>query len=276
MCCLEKLLAREVLDSRGSPTIEVEARAEGGVKGYAITPSGSGHETYAARELRDSESPRHGGRGVLRAVALIVSEISPALRGMNIEDQAAIDAAMVRLDGTANKARLGANALLAVSLAVARAGAVSRREELYVYFNALWKARLGPGEPSGPLLPVPIVHMINGGSHTARHLDFREFLMIPVGARDFAEALDMASSVYRSLGEILHKHGHPAHLVGAEGSYGPKLWRQCAGGRSYSGGGHGRRARDRPGRRDRPRRGGQPASRTIDVFLPTHPRPRGA
>ncbi|WP_435017798.1 phosphopyruvate hydratase [Tundrisphaera sp. TA3] len=224
MCRLEKLWAREVLDSRGSPTIEVEAIGEAGVRASAITSSGAGREPYAARELRDGESPRHNGRGVRRAVSLIGSEIGPALRGMDVEDQGAIDSALVELDGTPDKGRLGSNALMAVSLAVARAAALHRREEFHAHLNGLWKERLAPDEASEPSLPVPIVHMITGGCHAVRSLDFRDYLMIPVGARDFAEAVDMAASVYRSLGEILQSHGHAAHLIGPEGAYGPRLW----------------------------------------------------
>ena len=224
MCCVQKLIAREVLDSRGSPTIEVEVWAEGGIRVSASTPCGAGLEPNAAFELRDRASQRYRGRGVRQAVSLILTEIGPALTGLDVEDQAAIDAALIRLDGTPNKSRLGANALLAVSVAVARAAAAHRREELYVWLNLLWQARLDPGETTGPVLPVPIVHMISGGSHDHRQLDFRDFLLIPVGARDFAEAVGMATGVYHSLGEILRKHGHTTHLIGHEGAYGPKLW----------------------------------------------------
>lgn len=224
MCSLQHLYAREVLDSRGSPTIEVEAVAEGGGCGRASSPSGSGIETHAARDLRDVGRSRHGGRGVLRAVGLVASEIAPALRGMDVEDQSGIDEALIKLDGTPNKSRLGANTLLAVSAAVARAAAASRRDEFYVHLHGLWRSRFDPGELAGPMLPLPIVSMISGGSRAAWNLDFRDFMMIPVGARDFSEALDMSAAVYRALGQILHKHGHEAHLVGDDGAYAPRLW----------------------------------------------------
>ncbi len=223
MPALTKLIAREVLDSRGRPTVEVEATASGGAWGRAIVPSGASTGRHEAVELRDSESPRHGGRGVRRAVGHVTSEIARAVLGMEVDDQAAIDAAMVALDGTPNKERLGANALLGVSLAVARAAAAARGEELFVHLNRLWRKRLGPDEPAGPTLPLPMVNMISGGLHAGGNLDFQDFLMIPVGASSYSEALEMATQVYHALGRILRDRGEEANLVGDEGGYGPRL-----------------------------------------------------
>jgi enolase len=220
---LTKLIAREVLDSRGRPTVEVEATAADGAWGRAIVPSGASTGRHEAVELRDSESPRHGGRGVRRAVGHVAGEIAPAVLGMEVDDQSAIDAAMVALDGTPNKSRLGANALLGVSLAVARAAASARGEELFVHLNRIWRGRLGPDEPAEPTLPLPMVNMISGGLHAGGNLDFQDFLMIPVGASSYGEALEMATSVYHALGHILRAKGEEANLVGDEGGYGPRL-----------------------------------------------------
>ncbi len=224
MAILEKLFAREVFDSRGHPTVEVEATTDGGARGRAIVPTGGSVGSHEARPMRDVGHTRHGGRGVRRAVGLVASEIAPRLRGMDIEDQAAIDARLIALDGTPDKARLGSNAILGVSVAVAHAAAASRGEELHVHLNRLWRGLLGPAESTGPALPMPMGHMISGISHGGRTLDFQDVLIIPVAARDFAEALEMIADVYRTLGEILHKHGHPAHLVCYHGGYAPKFW----------------------------------------------------
>src|SRR4051794_4021650 len=147
MAKLVRLEAREVLDSRGRPTVEVEAVGEGGASGRAIVPSGASTGRHEAVELRDGEAHRHRGKGVLRAVANVTGEIAPAVLGMDLDDQSALDARLIALDGTPNKGRLGANAVLGVSLAVAHAAAASRREELYVHLNRLWRDRVGPGEP---------------------------------------------------------------------------------------------------------------------------------
>ena len=223
MPALTKLNAREVLDSRGRPTVEVEATAADGAWGRAIVPSGASTGRHEAVELRDSESPRHGGRGVRRAVGHVTSEIAPAVLGMEVDDQSAIDAAMVALDGTPNKGRLGANALLGVSLAVARAAAAARGEELFVHLNRGWRRRLGPDDPADPTLPLPMVNMISGGLHAGGNLDFQDFLMIPVGATSYTEALEMATAVYHALGRVLRDKGEEASLVGDEGGYGPRL-----------------------------------------------------
>jgi len=220
---LEKLLAREVFDSRGHPTIEVEVVASTGAKGRAIAASGGSIGRHEAREVRDGDAARHGGRGLRKAVALVRSEVGPALLGLDLDDQSGLDATLIALDGTPRKARLGSHAMLAASLASARAAASGRGEELYVHLNRLWKAKLPPGDPGDPGLPLPMAHMVSGASRGGRSLDFQDILMIPVGARDLPEALGMIADVYRGLGDVLHDHGHPAHLVSDQGGYGPKL-----------------------------------------------------
>ena len=223
MAKLKELLAREVFDSRGCPTVEVEAVAQGGARGRAIVPAGASTGRHEAVELRDGEAHRHCGKGVSRAVAGVAEEILPAVAGMELDDQSALDARLVALDGTANKSRLGANAVLGVSLAVAHAAAAARGEELYVHLNRLWRERLAPGEPAEPVLPMPMVNMISGGLHAGANLDFQDFLFIPLSARSFSEALDTTACVYHALREILKKKGHEADLVGDEGGFGPRL-----------------------------------------------------
>ena len=223
MAKLLELRAREVFDSRGRPTVEVEAIAEGGAVGRAIVPSGASTGRHEAVELRDGESHRHEGRGVSRAIANVADEIAPAVVGMELDDQSALDARLVALDGTANKGRLGANAVLGVSLAAAHAAASAHREELYVHLNRIWRERLGPGEPAEPVLPLPMVNMISGGLHAGANLDFQDFLFIPVSARSFSEALETTICVYHALRGVLKKKGHEADLVGDEGGFGPRL-----------------------------------------------------
>lgn len=223
MLTLTKLRAREVLDSRGRPTVEVEARASTGALGRAIVPSGASTGRHEAIELRDGERRRYGGLGVRRAVAHVTGEIAGAVEGMDLDDQTAIDAALVRLDGTPNKGRLGANAILGVSLAVAHAAAAARDEPLYVHLNRLWSRRLEPGEPSAPVLPLPMVNMISGGLHAGGNLDFQDYLIVPVGAPSYSEALEMTTAVYRAVGAVLREKDAEASLVGDEGGYGPRL-----------------------------------------------------
>jgi enolase len=223
MAKLVGLEAREVFDSRGRPTVEVEAAAQGGAVGRAIVPSGASTGRYEAFELRDCEAHRHRGKGVLRAVANVAAEIAPAVVGMELDDQSALDARLIALDGTPDKGRLGANAVLGVSLAVAHAAAAARGEELYVHLNRLWRERLGPGEPAEPVLPMPMVNMISGGLHAGANLDFQDFLFVPVSARSFSEALETTVCVYHALRDILKQKGHEADLVGDEGGFGPRL-----------------------------------------------------
>ncbi len=223
MPTLMSLTAREVLDSRGRPTVEVEATSSTGESGRAIVPSGASTGRHEAAELRDGDPKRYGGQGVLKAVGHVRGEIARALIGKDIEDQAGIDAALIALDGTPNKSRLGANAVLGVSLAVAHAAACTRGEPLYLHLNRLWRAKLMPGESAAKTLPMPMINMISGGLHAGQNLDFQDFLIIPVGASTFREALMMATDVYRSLGRVLAKYGEESNLVGDEGGYGPKL-----------------------------------------------------
>jgi enolase len=225
MKIIKSVNAREVLDSRGRPTVEVEARADNGAVGAAIVPSGASTGRHEALELRDGDPAHYEGLGVRRAVAHVNGEIADALAGMRLDDQAAIDARLIALDGTPNKARLGANAVLGASLAVAHAAAAARGVSLYVHLSDLWRRRLGPGEASwgAPSLPRPMVNMISGGRHAGGQLDFQDFLAIPVGAGSYSEALEWSVRVYRALGRVLARHGDEARLVGDEGGYGPRL-----------------------------------------------------
>ncbi len=227
MSKLSQLFAREVLDSRGRPTVEVEAVSSDGAQGRAIVPSGASTGRHEALELRDSGDPHFDGLGVRRAVRHVTSEIAAKVVGLDLDDQQAIDRALIALDGTPNKSRLGANAILGVSLAVAHAAAASRREPLYVHLNRLWRQWLDPGEPAEPTLPMPMINMISGGLHAGQNLDFQDFLMVPVGARSYREALEMTVAIYRCLGDVLRDSGEEYHLVGDEGGYGPKLSAEC-------------------------------------------------
>jgi enolase len=207
------LRAREVLDSRGQPTIEVEVHCQGGAVGRAIVPSGASTGRHEALELRDGDPARFAGKGVLRAIANVHDHIAPHLVGMPASLQRDLDQQMIALDGTPDKSRLGANAILGVSLACAHAAAASRRLPLWRYLQASGKARL----------PLPMVNMISGGLHAGRNLEFQDFLLIPVGARSYSEALRMTVAVYRALGVVLKDMGAEGVLVGDEGGYGPKL-----------------------------------------------------
>jgi enolase len=224
---LKGLKARQVLDSRGRPTVEVEAVASTGAVGRAIVPSGASTGRHEALELRDAASPSYGGLGVQSAVAHVAGEIAPAILGMRLDDQAALDAALIALDGTPNKSRLGANALLGVSLAVAHAAAAARGEELFVHLNRLWRIGLQQASCGSvafdPTLPLPMVNMISGGLHAGGNLDIQDVLIIPVGAKTYSEALEMTVGVYRALGTVLKKEGFESALVGDEGGYGPRL-----------------------------------------------------
>ncbi len=220
MPTLSKLVARQVLDSRGRPTVEVEAHCIDGAVGRAIVPSGASTGRHEALELRDGDKSCYEGLSVHKAVGHVETEIALALHGFDLDDQEGIDATLVKLDGTTNKSRLGANAILGVSLAVAHAAAASHHEELYVHLNRLWRAKLQPGENAEPTMPMPMVNMISGGLHAGGNLDFQDFLMIPVGATSYTQALDMTCAVYRSLARVL---GDGARLVGDEGGFGPRL-----------------------------------------------------
>jgi enolase len=227
MIALKALKARQVLDSRGRPTVEVEAIASTGAMGRAIVPSGASTGRHEALELRDVGNPRYGGLGVLAAVDNVVREIAPAVAGMDLEDQAALDARLIAIDGTPNKSRLGANALLGVSLAAAHAAAVALGEELFVHLNRLCGTRTISATPESvavePIMPMPMVNMISGGLHAGGNLDIQDVLIIPIGAVSYSEALEMTVALYRATGAVLKERGFSSALVGDEGGYGPRL-----------------------------------------------------
>ncbi len=221
MATLKGLKARQVLDSRGRPTVEVEAIADNGAVGRAIVPSGASTGRHEAIELRDGDSRHYGGLGVLKAVDNVTRLIAQEVAGIDLDDQAALDARLIALDDTPNKGRLGANAVLGVSLAVAHAAAAARGEELFVHLNRLWNDRVRAA--SGPALPLPMVNMISGGLHAGGNLDIQDILIIPVGASSYAEALEMSVALYRAVGAVLKRAGLEWALVGDEGGYGPRL-----------------------------------------------------
>lgn len=204
--------AREILDSRGNPTIEVEVFAEDGVIGRASVPSGASTGAFEACELRDNDPHRYGGKGVLKAVENVNGEICDALIGMNVIDQIRIDSALIALDGTPNKERLGANAILGVSLACAKAGAMAVGLSLYQYIGGIY----------GHTLPVPMMNIINGGKHAGNSINCQEFMIMPVGAETFKKALENCSVVFHTLGKILKEKGYSTS-VGDEGGYAPDL-----------------------------------------------------
>jgi len=212
MTAIIDLVAREILDSRGNPTIEVDCLLEDGSLGRAAVPSGASTGAHEAVERRDGNSARYGGKGVLAAVDAVHGELSEALVGLDAEDQAAVDAAMIELDGTPNKARLGANAILGVSLAVARAAAIARDLPLYRYVGGV----------AAHLLPVPMMNIINGGAHADNGLDFQEFMILPVGADSFSEALRWGAEVFHALKAELGRQGLST-AVGDEGGFAPAL-----------------------------------------------------
>jgi enolase len=214
---IDTVVAREVLDSRGTPTVEAEVLLEGGASGRAMVPSGASTGAHEAHELRDGGS-RYGGKGVLQAVSNIEDKIAPALCGLSALDQGAVDAAMLELDGSDNKSALGANAILAVSLATARAAANGIGLPLYRYL----------GGPMATLLPVPLMNVINGGAHAANSLDFQEFMVVPHGAPSFREALRMGTEVFHTLKGLLQERGMST-AVGDEGGFAPDLGNDAAG-----------------------------------------------
>jgi enolase len=209
---IEDVIAREVLDSRGNPTIEVEVFLDGGGVGSAIVPSGASTGAHEAVELRDGDRERYGGKGVLTAVNNVNDAIRPELLGTDAIDQVSVDRLLIDLDGTPNKGRLGANALLGVSLAVARAAAESLVLPLYRYL----------GGAGARVLPVPLVNILNGGKHAIDSTDFQEFMIAPLGAPSFREAVRWAAETFHALGALLHERGF-ATTVGDEGGYAPSL-----------------------------------------------------
>jgi len=210
---IRKIVGREILDSRGNPTVEAEVILESGVIGRASVPSGASTGIYEAHELRDGDATRFLGKGVTEAVNYIHNEIAPALIGKNVMEQAIIDQTMIELDGTENKSRLGANAILAVSLAAAKAAAAAQGVGLYRYV----------GGANASVLPVPMMNILNGGAHASNNVDIQEFMIMPVSAVSWKEALRRCTEVFHTLKEILMEKGIPVTGVGDEGGYAPML-----------------------------------------------------
>ena len=212
MSAIDSLHGHEILDSRGNPTVEVEAVLASGAHGRAAVPSGASTGAHEAVELRDGDSARYGGKGVLSAVGHVNTAIAAALAGMDAADQRGVDATLVELDGSENKGNLGANAILGASLAVARAAAVEAGLPLYRYV----------GGADAHVLPVPMMNVINGGVHAQNSIDLQEFMVVPVGAETFAEALRMGAETFHALKALLHERGL-ATAVGDEGGFAPDL-----------------------------------------------------
>ncbi len=212
MTQIDLIQAREILDSRGNPTVEADVILVGGEMGRAAVPSGASTGEHEAVELRDGDPKRFGGKGVLKAVNNVNDVIAPELKGKDAIDQPAIDRALIELDGSPNKSNLGANALLAVSLATARAAAGYRKVPLYRYL----------GGANANTLPVPMMNIINGGAHADNNVDFQEFMIVPVGAKRFSEALRMGAEIFHTLKSVLKKRGY-ATSVGDEGGFAPNL-----------------------------------------------------
>ncbi|GAA5346299.1 enolase [Planifilum fimeticola] len=212
MTTITHVLAREVLDSRGNPTVEVEVYLESGARGRAIVPSGASTGAHEAVELRDGDKERYLGKGVLKAVQNVNDVIAPKLEGMDALEQVAIDRLLIDLDGTPNKGKLGANAILGVSMAVARAAAEALGMPLYAYLGGF----------NAKVLPVPMMNILNGGKHADNNVDIQEFMIMPVGAKSFAEGLRMGVEVFHSLKSVLKEKGL-ATSVGDEGGFAPNL-----------------------------------------------------
>lgn len=208
-----RIHAREILDSRGRPTVEAEVHTSSGCIGRASVPSGASTGSHEALELRDKDPSRYQGKGVRKAVRNICEIISPSLQGFDCVEQEKIDRKMIAMDGTENKANLGANAILAVSLASARAASENLRIPLWKHLDQDNVARM----------PMPMVNMISGGLHAGKNLDFQDFLFQPSNATSYSQALEQIVAIYNNLGALLNKHGHEGTLVGDEGGYGPKL-----------------------------------------------------
>ena len=212
MTAIVDIHARQILDSRGNPTVEVDVTLEDGSMGRAAVPSGASTGAHEAVEKRDGDKSRWGGKGVSEAVHAVNGPIADAVVGFEAEDQAEVDAAMIELDGTGNKAKLGANAILGVSLATARAAAEARGLQLYRYV----------GGTGATILPVPMMNILNGGAHADNPIDFQEFMVMPVGAPDFAEALRCGAEIFHALKSNLHKKGLSTS-VGDEGGFAPNI-----------------------------------------------------
>jgi len=212
MSAIVDIVAREILDSRGNPTVEVDVTLESGIVGRAAVPSGASTGAHEAVELRDGDKSRYGGKGVQKAVASVNGELFDALSGQDARDQLHIDKLMIDLDGTANKGRLGANAILGISLAVAKAAATDAGLPLYRYV----------GGSQAATLPVPLMNIINGGAHADNPIDIQEFMIMPIGAPSFAEGLRMGAEIFHALKKKLHDAGHGTN-VGDEGGFAPNL-----------------------------------------------------
>src|SRR5262245_3599459 len=212
MSTIYDIQAREILDSRGNPTVEVDVILAGGAVGRAAVPSGASTGEHEAIELRDGDKKRFGGKGVSKAVKNVTGKILPALRGVDAADQLAVDRIMLDLDGTETKSKLGANAILAVSLATAKAAAESRRVPLFKYL----------GGPNAKVLPVPMANVINGGAHSDAPIDFQEFMIVPKGFDTFSKGLQAVTEAFHALKSVLKKRGLST-AVGDEGGFAPKL-----------------------------------------------------
>jgi enolase len=212
MAAIADVIAREILDSRGNPTVEVDVVLESGAHGRAAVPSGASTGAHEAVELRDGDKERYGGKGVRTAVANVVSEIAEAIEGLEATEQVALDDLLIDLDGTPNKSRLGANAILAVSLAVAKAAAADLGMPLYRYIGGVYARTL----------PVPMMNIVNGGKHADNPIDIQEFMIMPVGAGTLADGVRMGSEVFHTLAKELHAAGHSTN-VGDEGGFAPNL-----------------------------------------------------
>ena len=212
MTAIIDIIGRQILDSRGNPTVEVDVVLEDGSMGRAAVPSGASTGAHEAVELRDGDKSRYGGKGVLKAVEAVNVAIAEAIVAMDAEDQTAIDQVMIELDGTPNKSKLGANAILGVSLAVAKAAAEASGLPLYRYV----------GGTSARVLPVPMMNIVNGGAHADNPIDFQEFMVMPIGATSFAEGLRMGAEIFHTLKKKLHDAGHNTN-VGDEGGFAPNI-----------------------------------------------------
>ncbi len=213
---ISRIVARQILDSRGNPTVEADVVLEDGSRGRAAVPSGASTGEHEALELRDADKTRYLGKGVLRAVENVNTVIARAVRGLNVTDQVALDRRMIELDGTPTKSKLGANALLAVSMAAARAASVTERQPLYRYL-----ARYA-SEHEANMLPVPMMNILNGGAHADNSVDLQEFMVMPIGAASFSDALRMGVETFHSLKTVLQKRGYST-AVGDEGGFAPNL-----------------------------------------------------
>jgi enolase len=212
MAIIDAIYAREILDSRGNPTVEVEVQLEDGTQARAAVPSGASTGAFEAAELRDGDKNRYLGKGVEKAVAFVNDEIAPVIEGYDSQDQRLIDSEMIALDGTPNKSRLGANSILGVSLAVAKASADSSDLSLFRYV----------GGPNAHVLPVPMMNILNGGAHADTNVDIQEFMIAPIGAQSFRESLRWGAEIYHALKAVLKKRGL-ATSVGDEGGFAPNL-----------------------------------------------------